>query len=1070
RLVAGADLTAADFHAVRPLANLATGTGSLLLGTNATVLTSGTNNNRSTVIPNFFQVIRTGTGDINIAAGRDVELLNPLAAIYTAGTQTPAMANFDLPILDYQGNSPLGSAQLPYYPAQYSFGGGNVAISAQNDITHLVLKSGVLIADSTRELTNNWLYRRGYVNPATGQFDQSNALGEIESTSWWVDFSNFFEGVGALGGGNVALTAGRDVSNVDAVVPTNARMPKGTPNASALVELGGGNLVVRAGRDIDGGVYYVERGQGNLVAGNSIHTNTTRAALTQTDLNALPAPDPVTWLPTTLFVGKASFNVAARGNLLLGPVANPFLLPQGINNSFYEKTYFSTYAPTSAITVNSLVSDVTLKAAADGGAGSLLSWLKNVLLLGQKNTSQSQPWLRLAETSVTPFATVAALMPPTLRATAFSGDVNLVGSLTLAPASRGTVEFAAIGSINGFQPNSLNSILVAASVANPRLWGSATINLSDADPAGVPGIATPLALAAASTGGSGQGGTAGSWAFTPSAGLLDTINRLFAESGSSEGTHAVIQAKQALHAAGPLHAGDPESVRLYAAGGNLSGLTLFAGKAAQIIAAHDLTDVALYLQNNATDDLTRVIAGRDIVAFNPNSRLRLAAQTTGNALINSGGKVPGPGSGNPTAGDIQLGGPGTIELLAGRNFDLGVGTGAPDGTAAGLTTIGNTRNPNLPFDGASVIVGAGLGVAAMPDPTAFNAKFLDPVTASEQATRYLPVLRTGLGLAADTDNAMVFAAFDALPAERRAALALDVFYLVLRDAGREHNDPDSAGFKFQSGLDAITALFPGPRSGDISLTSRAIKTTSGGDISLYAPGGQLTVGFDIAGQSADQGILTEHGGDISIFTQGGVNVGTSRIFTLRGGNEIIWASTGNIAAGASSKTVQSAPPTRVLIDPQSGDVKTDLAGLATGGGIGVLATVTGVPPGDVDLIAPTGTIDAGDAGIRSSGRLNVAAVQVLNASNIQSGGASTGVPAPPAAPSLGGLAATTQAANSNTTGAGNEAARAQAQAQARLDTLPSLITVEVLGYGGGSGDTGDPEEKKDPPATPATNG
>jgi filamentous hemagglutinin len=115
--------------------------------------------------------------------------------------------------------------------------------------------------------------------------------------------------------------------------------------------------------------------------------------------------------------------------------------------------------------------------------------------------------------------------------------------------------------------------------------------------------------------------------------------------------------------------------------------------------------------------------------------------------------------------------------------------------------------------------------------------------------------------------------------------------------------------------------------------------------------------------------MTESGGDISIFTDGNVDIGISRIFTLRGGNQIIWSSTGNIAAGTSSKTVQSAPPTRVVFDTQSADVNTDLAGLATGGGIGVLATTAGVKPGDVDLIAPTGVVDAGDAGIRA-GNLN----------------------------------------------------------------------------------------------------
>ena len=180
-----------------------------------------------------------------------------------------------------------------------------------------------------------------------------------------------------------------------------------------------------------------------------------------------------------------------------------------------------------------------------------------------------------------------------------------------------------------------------------------------------------------------------------------------------------------------------------------------------------------------------------------------------------------------------------------------------------------------------------------------------------------------------------------------------------------------------------------------------------------------------------------------------MNVGTSRIFTLRGGNEIIWSTDGNIDAGASSKTVQSAPPTRVLIDPQSGDVETDLAGLATGGGIGVLESLAGVPPGNVDLIAPVGSVNAGDAGIRVSGNLNIAAAVVLNASNIQVGGASTGTPLPPAAPNIGSLTSA-----SNTAGAANSAAgsmvnqQTASQSGGSQEDVPSIITVEVIGYGG----------------------
>lgn len=1061
RLVAGADFAAADYSRVQPLVSLGANRGSLLLGRNSPPIPLPSNPNspnstsdlRQSIVPNFFQTIRTGTGDISIYAGRDVQLLNPLATIYTAGTQAPALADFDAPNLaDPIRNSRLGAVQSPIYPAQFSLGGGDVTLAAQNDIARYVLTNGALAPDSSKELPTNWLYRRGAVDPLTGQFAPTHAGAETASTAWWVDFSNFFADVGALGGGNVSLSAGRNVANVDAAVPTNARLPKGTPAAAKLLELGGGDLLVRAGGDIDGGVYYVERGDATLTAGGSIHSNATRAAITQADAVALDnqrlAADATTWLPTTLFLGKGGFELAARGDVLLGPVANPFLLPQGVNNNAYNKSYFSTYAADSSVTVSSLTGSLTLRDSADGRDGSLANWFQNVLLYDparhQTWSSYSQPWLRLLEIELTPFYTATALMPGTLRATAFTGDLNLIGSLTLSPSPQGTLDLAAAKSINGFQVNGLNT------TTGNRVWGSSTVNLSDADPRRVPGVATPIALSALA-------------AATPTVtpiDLLDGFNLLFNESGSTAGIFGVIQTKQALHAAGPLHAADLSPLHVYSRTGDISGLTLFAGKAGHVVAGKDITDISLYLQNNRASDVTVVAAGRDLVAFAPNSSLRVAAQSAGNELLQSSVTTPGPGTGNPTAGDIQVGGPGAVEVLAGRNFDLGVGAGAGDGTGVGLTTVGNTRNPNLAFAGASVVAAAGIGPAFSLDRSKldfakFEQAFLDPATAGAAAPRYLAEVRDLLGLK-DATDAQVWTAYTQLAAEPRHAVALDVFFLVLRDAGRDHGDPRSPGFRtYDAGFAAIAALFPGTVwDGDFSLTSREIKTTSGGDIRLIAPGGQLTVGFDVAGsQPVDQGILTEAGGAISIFTHDSVIVGTSRIFTLRGGDEIIWSSAGNIAAGASSKTVQSAPPTRVLVDPQSGDVKTDLAGLATGGGIGVLATVAGVPPGDVDLIAPTGTIDAGDAGIRVSGNLNVSALQVVNAANIQVSGASVGTPTV-VAPNIGGLLA----------GAGSTAASAsaandvvrQSQAPAQAEKLPSIITVEVLGYGGGMGATETP--------------
>ena len=1040
RFTAGADLSAADVSRVLPAEALGAGVGSILLGKNAgtaSATTPGLNAQTSTVIGNRYQVIRTGSGDINIAAGRDVQLLNQFATIYTAGTRVadPTLGGtVDVPRLipnPAAGNNVLGAPQQSTpYAAQFTLAGGNVTISAEGDIAHYTRNnSGQLVADSSRELPMNWLYRRGYLNQATGGFGVAGGpgrAGEIASTAWWIDFSNYFQGVGALGGGNVTLTAGRDISNVEAVIPTNARMPKGAPDASKMVELGGGDLVVQAGRDIDAGVYYVERGYGALSAGGSIKTNSTRSP-SLTNLNSSAPLVAETWLPTSLFLGKGGFDVSARNDVLIGPAANPFLLPGGYNNTVWYKTYFSTYAADSYVNVSSLAGSVTLRAAASPSGNSatpiLQTWLQDVLAVKSTSASFFQPWLRLNETSAAPFSAVAALAPGTLRATAFSGDINVVGSMTLSPAPQGTLELAASGSVTGFNRN--GSVLVAGQVLTT--WGSAEINLSDANPALIPGAASPFAYQTLV-------GTVPGLALTTGANVLGPVNALFAETGAIRGPSVTLTSKQALHGPGPLHAGDTEPARIFAGSGNITGVTFFSGKATRIIAGRDISDIALYLQNVDAEDLTLVSAGRDIVAFNANTAGRVAARIPGN-IVNVGDIA--------LAGDIQLGGPGVLEVLAGRNLDLGIGPSSTDGTGIGIATVGNSRNPALPFDGASIIVGAGLGgVGGLAEGSLDFERFNDEILTPEVLAKYLPEL--------DLPEAITDAEFESLKGERRNQIALEIFYRVLRDAGRAATEP---GGTYDAGFAAVNALFSDANGGgDISLTSRAIKTQSGGNVSLFAPGGKLAVGFDVAGaQAADQGILTEAGGNISIFTDGNVEVGTSRIFTLRGGDITIWSSAGDIAAGAAAKTVQAAPPTRVIIDPQSADVATDLAGLATGGGIGVLATVAGVEPGDVDLIAPKGKIDAGDAGIRSAGNLNVAAVQVLNAENIQVTGNSVGTPAVPtvAAPNLGALTAAASTTGA-TTQAASEMTKPATQAESKpSEEVPSIVTVEVLGYGGG---------------------
>ena len=226
----------------------------------------------------------------------------------------------------------------------------------------------------------------------------------------------------------------------------------------------------------------------------------------------------------------------------------------------------------------------------------------------------------------TPFATIVTLMPATLKATAFSGDINLGGNLTLAPSPTGTVELLAAGAINGLQSNGLTNLNGTAT----HTWQSSTINLSDADPSAIPGPASPFGYQTVVGAAARAPITATTHPdFPASAGCPFPGNRFH------HGAAAVLQEKEALHAPGPLHADDASPLRLYALNGDISGLTLFSGKASRLVAGQDLTDVALYIQNDQPSDISVISAGRDIIAYDPNSALRGLAGAVGN-LVNLG--------------------------------------------------------------------------------------------------------------------------------------------------------------------------------------------------------------------------------------------------------------------------------------------------------------------------------------------------------------------------------------------------------------------------------------------------
>ena len=1044
---------------------------------------------------NRFEVVRTGTGGISINAGRDVQLRNQFSTIYTAGVALPdpttifTAGDFVSPILPtsltrHPGQSVTGStlgAVQQFYQATWSMAGGNITLAAGANIGRYTLVNGILTADSTRQMPTNWLYRRGYVDPATGLFASNGGFGEITtinnasnindaatSTTWWIDYSNFFQGIGTLGGGDIALTAGNDIVNVDAVAPTNARMAGRmknpefgivvdapeylnlAPDAKKLLELGGGDVTVIAGRNIDGGIYYVEKGKGILNAGGEITTNQARA-LTPGILNGSSPRDSLTWLPTTLFVGKSTFDVTARGDVLLGPVTNPFLLPQGLNNKYWYKTYFNTFSENAGANILSLGGDVThrTEVTPNGGSSSasiLKLWFTNQnLYTGNSSafsSSNFQPWLRLAELNVGTFDTVFKLFAPNLRSTAFGGDVHLVGDITLAPSATGDFELAASGGIIGLNPT-------GEGLVNGRklqVWTASSVNLSDAAPETIPGITNPLGYQLVA-------GRDQSAHFESGINILGEVSRALNESGSYTGEAGTQRSKTALHDENILHANDRLPVTLYATTGDITGLTLFSPKKAQILAGRDISDVSLYLQNLKKDDITLVSAGRDILPFNETSEIRSQADNL--ALGNTVGDPPQAtvtgGTSKATSGDIRISGPGVLEVISGRNLDLGTGSNFADGTGTGITSIGNLRNPFLPFAGADVIALAGVtapggdgpadGLAdSSMDIAGFISKYLNDLKKSDSAY--------WKNIGGDD--------FDNLTVEQQAIVTLGEFYQILRDAGRAAAKTGS----YKPGYKAVKALFAEAGLGEIFTRSREIRTTSGGGISIGVPDGGITMASEIVGNPlTPPGIVTEFGGSISTFTDQDVNLGQARIFTLRGGDIIMWSSKGDIAAGSSPRTVVTAPPTRVVFDTSSASVQTDLGGLATGGGIGVLAAVEGVKPGQVSIYAPRGTVDAGDAGIRATGDIEIGAAVVLNSGNISSGGNTTGTSvAAPSAPSLATVTNASNAAAANNEIANQKAEQTPPQTTVAEDDSLSIITVDVLGYGDGDGDEAEEEE------------
>ena len=275
-------------------------------------------------------------------------------------------------------------------------------------------------------------------------------------------------------------------------------------------------------------------------------------------------------------------------------------------------------------------------------------------------------------------------------------------------------------------------------------------------------------------------------------------------------------------------------------------------------------------------------------------------------------------------------------------------------------------------------------------------------------------------------------------------------------------------------------------TGNVDLRLSTIETTRGGDITILGPGGDFIAGSVVrtsdqpnrrataagdherGGVAIDgrltgraftavplgfEGILTLRGGAINSFTDGDFRLNQSRLFTQSGGDIRMWSSNGDLNAGQGPKSASNFPPVVVRFDA-NGASEVDTAGSVSGAGIGAFRQSPTDPASSVILIAPVGEVDAGDAGVRASGNVFVAAARVANADNFKAEGNVSGVPsggvsAGPAVPADATSAAVAQATKGN-------------DAQGNADKR-SIITVDVLGaVDGGAGDKCKDPENRDP--------
>ncbi|MGG1948121.1 filamentous hemagglutinin family protein [Trinickia sp. NRRL B-1857] len=1010
RVVAGADLTSSNPLALQPASAFRSSgdSGNLTLDGHLAYVDA---NGLALLAPT---AIRTGIGSVSLASANDFALLDSVApgVVYTAGASTNDAPNGNNQITIAVGSA--GDPDIMLLPTSHPNSAGDVSIFAQGDIKGIeyTTDSAGAVTGNTNNTTSQFWWQWMQIGNPVGNVGSTNRQQQTVQTS--INFGAFDQGVMSVGG-NVSVSAGGNISDLAVSLPTTWYLTGTDTNQPTLHTIGGGNLNVKAGGDILSGDYFVAKGAGTITAGGRIGSDIGVASENISYLTPIP-------VGTVLAVQDGSINVTARQGAEIGAILNPsysgqFPAPQPSTWSHSPQLLdyhisspdLQPYSSTSSVTVLSTTGDVQLGALAS-------------LLTG-----------------------ATGMLPASLGVTAFDGGISIQSGGLLYPSPVGQLNLLADRSI-GISNSAAMSTLVG--------FAPSTLGMSDSDPSLMASPTNP-------------------------------------------------NANPPAHAAFPLHAYDAAPARIYSLNGDVvdgalqtsggsagfytDSVVVSIDKPAIVEAGRDVLNLTFEGQNLRGSDVTRIVAGRDIYD-------------------------PPLYSGSPTSPYLTLGGPGTFDVEAGRN--LGPLTGEAEFYAAlgsgytlpptGIDAIGNSKNSYLPHESANINVLFGVGPGL--DVSTFVSTYIDPaasVAGVSSATSALIAfmqqydeggfLDTGLQRDRDAAHkavgtlttAQAWSQFETLPQNVQQLLAEQVLFNVLTQVGKDYNDPTSRYYQqYARGYQAINTLFPAAygytknglkggvngaetlaQTGDLDIRGSTIQTQQGGNVSILGPGGRALIGSSsappaivgtdgtvVAGPGT-MGVLTLEKGAVDIFVDESLLLAQSRVFTEQGGDMTIWSSNGDINAGKGSKSSADTPAPQYVCDVNHYCL-VDARGEVTGAGIATLHSIPGASTGTINLIAPRGTVDAGDAGIRA-GNLNIAAFHVANADNIQVTGTSTGIPVAQAA-NTGALTAASSASSAASQMAQDLAKKnASGGGQRRWS-----ISVQVEGFGEANDDRDDRKRRK----------